>query len=155
MFKVEPFVYWRDIAEVYKFDPADIAWYELERDREQIGIETVQGVIGISLVFSENYDSLIFRDKSGKAIAYGGISKECASGIMCPWYVSDATEWETKCPHEFIGYAKMKLREWKERWPNAKFANQCLNNPKVTKFLRLLGFTVEPSEGDFTRFYMV
>ena len=90
--------------------------------------------------------------KTRRILGVAGISKLPMEGsIMIPWYLSSG--FETKCPLQFYRAAQGLLNYWETQYFNSTLVNVCLNKPRVTKFLRSLGFTVEKSTREFTKFY--
>ena len=90
--------------------------------------------------------------KTQRILGVAGLSKPPLEGnIMVPWYLSSG--FETQCPIKFYRAAKGLLNYWETQYFNSTLMNVCLNKPRVTKFLTSLGFTVEKSTREFTKFY--
>jgi len=60
---------------------------------------------------------------------------------VCPWFLSDG--FERKDPMFFLKVSKAIVNKWLREIPTKHWGNVCLADPRIIKWLRYLGFTVD------------
>lgn len=151
-FYVEPFKYEDHMHLLIDFVPGEISRVEL---LAHVGPSFPEGTsIDTLLVHCVllSYETWVFRcTETRKILGIGGLSKPPIDGVICPWYLSRG--FEPLCPVEFFRAARDLVLYWQKTLPpRMGMVNLCLNTPRVVKFLRALGFTVEDSPGKFVKF---
>lgn len=147
MFSLDTFDEHRDILKLIHMDLSEDSRLELIYGGQE---PTPKGVYDCILLSQQTwvFTSLTTR----RILGVAGLSKPPMDGnIMVPWYLSSG--FETECPLQFYRAAQGLLNYWEAQYFNSTLVNVCLNKPRVTKFLRSLGFTIEESNKSFTKFY--
>ena len=118
-----------------------------------LGFTDLQVVMD-SIIGSE--EAWVFLDRKTRGIlGVAGVAQSIANGeiVVVPWFLTSGFERLPENRRLFLKAAKELMRSWETMARGKLFVNTCLNERRITKFLKYLGFTVEPSIETFTLFW--
>lgn len=154
-FTIEAFDYHKDIHRVSLMNLSPESSEEaLQSPLMALGV-SLSTVVLTSLVGSDEA-YLFTTEDTGKVLAAFGVSSFLREGkrVRSPWFLSSGFERETpEASFRFARVSKLIVNHWFEETPELAFYNVCLNVPHITRWLTWLGFTVEESNGRFTKFF--
>lgn len=145
-FTIEHFEYGKHLPRVALMEPCKESLIEINSNPlKNLGFTTAQ-VLMDSLIGSE--DAYVAYDLTTKALlGLFGIAQQVYNGqiVVVPWFITNGFEREPQNLRPFLRCSKVMLESWERDYPKRLFVNTCLNDKRITKWLRWLGFTVEDS----------
>ena len=155
MFTLEAYDYVKHTMPLTVFTPCPESLREIRASSlsKELGFTDTQ-VIFDSVIGSD--DVWIFRDTDTRRIVgICGAAQSIIQGEMAviPWFITNGFERDPRNTYLFLRAAREILRGWELQARGKLFVNTCLNDKRITKFLRHLGFTVEPGTQEFTTFW--
>jgi hypothetical protein len=155
MFTLESHDYEKHMLRLTEFTPCVESHKEIRSSplSYELGFTDCQVVMD-SVISSE--EAWVFCDASSrKIIGIAGIAKGVVNGelAMLPWFLTSGFERLPENRRLFLKAAQELLKSFEKATGGKLMINTCLNDKRITKFLKFLGFTVEPSFGEFTTFW--
>ena len=155
MFTLEAYDYVKHMMLLTEFTPCPESLREIRASSlsKELGFTDTQ-VIMDSVIGSE--EVWVFRSTdSRKIIGICGAAQGVIQGSIAviPWFITNGFERNPSNTYLFLKAAREILRGWELQARGKLFVNTCMNDKRITKFLRHLGFTIEPGTGEFVTFW--
>lgn len=155
MFTLEAYDYVKHMMLLTEFTPCSESLREIRASSlsKELGFTDTQ-VIMDSVIGSE--EVWVFRSSdSRRIIGICGAAQSVVQGSIAviPWFITNGFERDPRNTYLFLRAAREILRGWELQARGKLFVNTCLNDKRITKFLRHLGFTIEPGTGEFVTFW--
>ena len=146
-FTIEQFDYGKHLNRVALMVPCKESQVELDSSPlKELGFTTAQ-VLMDALIGSEEAFVVIDVD-SHRLLGLFGAAQQVIKGqiVIVPWFITTGFEREPQNVRPFLRASRVMLKEWAHMCRGKLMMNTCLNNPRITKWLKWLGFTVEESK---------
>jgi hypothetical protein len=144
-FFVQPFSYVEHIQRVLlmKLSPDASTEVDAHPLRKDLGFTQSQVVLD-SLIGSEEAFVILDRE-ARRCLGVYGVAQQVYNGdiVIIPWFLSSGFESDPRYTRDFLRHCEEVIGQWFARAPHRTFINQCLNVPRITRWLKWLGFTVE------------
>lgn len=155
MFTLEAYDYVKHMMLLTEFTPCPESLREIRASSlsKELGFTDCQ-VLMDSVIGSD--EVWVFRSKtSRKIIGVAGAAQSVLNGsiVVVPWFITNGFERHPRNRRLFLKAAHEILRTWELQARGKLFVNTCLNDKRITKFLKHLGFTIEPGTGEFVTFW--
>ena len=155
MFTLEAYDYVKHMMLLTEFTPCSESLREIRASSlsKELGFTDTQ-VIMDSVIGSE--EVWVFRSSENRRIiGICGAAQSVIQGSIAviPWFITNGFERDPRNTYLFLKAAREILRGWELQARGKLFVNTCLNDKRIIKFLRHLGFTIEPGTGEFVTFW--
>lgn len=153
MFHIEPFDYVKHIQRVLLMELCPESLEEVNHSPlVELGFCPKQIVLDALISSDEAY--VFVHSRNYRIMGVCGAAHAIRGGttVIIPWFLTDGFERRESNRWKFLRISRDLLRDWERMAPGKTFENICLNVPRITKWLKWLGFTVEETAGRFARF---
>lgn len=86
----------------------------------------------------------VIRDESQDIVGACGVAVD-PFGLASPWFLSSGFERKPQYLKAFLRGSTTLFKGWLKELPYRIYHNRCLNDPRIVRWLRWLGFTVATS----------
>lgn len=143
-FTVEKFDYGRHLTRVPLMVLCKESQLEVDHNPlKELGFTTAQIMMDALIGSEESY--VFVCTKTRGLLGLFGAAQQVIGGtiVVVPWFLTTGFERLPMNTRAFLRCGRVMMTEWNHMARGKLMINECLNDKRITKWLRWLGFTVE------------